>query len=161
MRHSTRRKPVTILLLMFGAVAAPLVLARASQPAVNEWCPVMTEEKADPTITTVHRGKTVAFCCDTCLKKFLANPAKYEGRLPQFATPMSTTPRARMYTARNRVTGKRARQLSPMHTDTITIMPQLLRATNVNRCSAVCTRQSYTSRWRDCRWPCWASLFGQ
>jgi uncharacterized membrane protein/YHS domain-containing protein len=92
MRHSTRRKPVTILLLMFGAAAAPLSLVRASQPAVNEWCPVMTEEKADPTITTVHRGKTVAFCCDTCLKKFLANPAKYEGRLPQFATVEAAAP---------------------------------------------------------------------
>ena len=52
----------------------------------------MTEEKADPGITTVHRGKTVAFCCDTCLKKFLANPAKYEGRLPQFAADLTSVP---------------------------------------------------------------------
>jgi hypothetical protein len=52
----------------------------------------MTEEKADPTITTVHRGKTVAFCCDTCLKKFMGDPAKYEGRLPQFVAVEAAAP---------------------------------------------------------------------
>lgn len=66
-------------------------LATQADTTLNEWCPVMTEEEADPAITTVHRGQTIAFCCDTCLKKFLANPAKYEGRLPQFATPPAST----------------------------------------------------------------------
>jgi uncharacterized membrane protein/YHS domain-containing protein len=48
----------------------------------------MTEEKADPKITTEYRGKTVAFCCDRCLAKFRADPEKYLGRLPQFADPV-------------------------------------------------------------------------
>ena len=62
-------------------------LASASPPSTirNEWCPVMAEEKVDPTFTLNYRGKVVAFCCDMCVKKFQANPEKYEGRLPQFA----------------------------------------------------------------------------
>lgn len=83
------------LLICPAAIVSAIGFAALATPpeaALNEWCPVMTEEKVDPAITTVHRGKTVGFCCDTCLKKFLANPAKYEVRLPQFAEP--STPAA-------------------------------------------------------------------
>lgn len=52
---------------------------------LNEWCPVMPEEKADPEITTTYLGKTVAFCCDMCWKKFRADPERYLARLPQFS----------------------------------------------------------------------------
>lgn len=52
---------------------------------LNEWCPVMPEEKADPEITTTYLGKTVAFCCDMCWKKFRGNPERYLARLPQFS----------------------------------------------------------------------------
>ncbi len=74
-----------------GRIAAWAVLLCASAaPAVhaqplNERCPVMTEEPVDPAITVVYQGKPVAFCCDTCLEKFKANPDKYLARLPQFA----------------------------------------------------------------------------
>ncbi len=76
-----------------AAIFSAIGLAALATPrvaALNEWCPVMTEEKSDPAITTVYGGTTVAFCCDTCLKKFVANPARYEGRLPQFAESSTT-----------------------------------------------------------------------
>ncbi len=72
---------VAAITLAVGGAA----FALPPQAALNEWCPVMTEEKIDPDITLEYRGKTVAFCCDMCIKKFRANPAKYESRLPQFA----------------------------------------------------------------------------
>ncbi len=70
---------------LLGAIAVAAIPAGASQPVINEWCPVMTEEKADPGITTEYKGKTIAFCCDRCLAKFQVDPEKYVGRLPQFA----------------------------------------------------------------------------
>ncbi len=48
-------------------------------------CPVMSFEEADPAITIQYLGKKVAFCCDTCEKKFLANPERYVGRLAAFS----------------------------------------------------------------------------
>jgi len=56
-----------------------------AQAPVNKMCPVMTLEEADPSITTVYRGKTIAFCCDNCLKKFRANPDQYADRLAVFS----------------------------------------------------------------------------
>lgn len=73
------------------AVISAAAIATPPQTALNEWCPVMTDEKIDPEITVEHRGETVAFCCDMCVKKFLANPAKYESRLPQFAKVANAT----------------------------------------------------------------------
>lgn len=73
--------------LVMGAVA----FAAPSETVLNEWCPVMTDEKIDPAITVEYRGKTIAFCCDMCVKKFQTNPAKYESRLPQFAKAENAT----------------------------------------------------------------------
>jgi uncharacterized membrane protein/YHS domain-containing protein len=77
---------------ILGSVALIIVAAPAlaSDHPINEWCPVLTDQKADPEITTVYRGKTVAFCCDRCRAKFLADPEKYAGRLPQFADSPAT-----------------------------------------------------------------------
>ncbi len=76
------RLPATAFL---GAVAwfGPQPVA-ASDPELNEWCPVMTEERAHPEITTEYQGKRVAFCCPKCLAKFTSNPEKYLPLLPQF-----------------------------------------------------------------------------
>lgn len=82
-RRLQRNMPSLAFLL--GAIAVAAMPAGASQPVINEWCPVMTEEKADPGITTEYNGKTIAFCCDRCLAKFQVDPEKYVGRLPQFA----------------------------------------------------------------------------
>ena len=53
----------------------------AAQPAPNKFCPVMTEEEADSSITTTYMGRKIAFCCDNCLAKFQANPERYFSRL--------------------------------------------------------------------------------
>lgn len=57
-----------------------------TRPTLNRYCPVMTEEEADPNITTVYKGRTIAFCCDNCLAKFKANPVRYFDRLASSGT---------------------------------------------------------------------------
>ncbi len=64
--------------LAWLAGGSRLVLAQAP---INKFCPMMTLEEVDPAITAQFRGQTVAFCCDTCLKKFQANPERYAGSL--------------------------------------------------------------------------------
>jgi uncharacterized membrane protein/YHS domain-containing protein len=76
------RSFVVLLAVTYLAVDAQKLAA--AQP-INEFCPVLTEEKADPKITTTYKGKVVAFCCDRCLAKFEADPERYADRLPQFA----------------------------------------------------------------------------
>ncbi len=66
------------IVLGFG-VQAP---CPAAEPPPNEMCPVMQEEKADPAITVSYKGRTIAFCCDKCVRKFNADPEKYVARLP-------------------------------------------------------------------------------
>ena len=70
--------------LPMAIVALAPLSAQAQE--INKICPVMTEEEVDPEMTITFRGKTVAFCCDTCIKKFRANPDRYLPRLPQFAS---------------------------------------------------------------------------
>ncbi len=72
-------------------VAGSTAIARAQGNNLNEWCPVMKDEKIDPAMTVEYRGKTVAFCCDTCVKKFKANPAKYEKTPSPVAGAVSAT----------------------------------------------------------------------
>lgn len=50
---------------------------------VNEFCPVMTEEKASPEFTTSFEDQVIGFCCDKCLSKFQANPSRYAARVAQ------------------------------------------------------------------------------
>lgn len=59
--------------------------ASALAVGINERCPVMTDEQADPEITTIYKGKTVAFCCSHCVSKFKLDPERYLANLPQFA----------------------------------------------------------------------------
>jgi YHS domain-containing protein len=51
-----------------------------SNKPVNTICPVSKEE-ADPEVTYTYNGKTYALCCNSCLKKFKADPEKYISRL--------------------------------------------------------------------------------
>jgi hypothetical protein len=37
---------------------------------VNSMCVMNPDGKVDPSVTTVHDGKTVAFCCSQCRGKF-------------------------------------------------------------------------------------------
>ena len=43
---------------------------------VNKVC-IVSHEEIDPKISAEYKGKTYAFCCNTCLKKFKKDPAKY------------------------------------------------------------------------------------
>lgn len=76
---------LSVLLVGFG-----IDLAVAEETSLNIMCPVMTGEEADPNITVEYRGKRVALCCKTCMRKFQANPEKYLHLLPQFASVAST-----------------------------------------------------------------------
>jgi uncharacterized membrane protein/YHS domain-containing protein len=65
--------PVTILLL----AGLPL---RAAEP-INAMCPVTPEELAETSITTEYHGKTIGFCCKSCLRKFNQDPIAYVDQL--------------------------------------------------------------------------------
>jgi len=75
----------TCVLLVHAAVTLMTERVSGQQQILNEWCPVMTDEKADPAFTITYQGKEIRFCCDRCIAKFRANPNKYLDRLPQFA----------------------------------------------------------------------------
>ncbi len=47
---------------------------------VNTVCPVSGKD-AKPSVTSKHKGKDVAFCCNNCKGKFDADPAKFEGKI--------------------------------------------------------------------------------
>jgi YHS domain-containing protein len=51
-------------------------VTKGTHKPVNSLC-LVSGEKVDPKITADYKGKTYAFCCKTCLKKFTKNPDKY------------------------------------------------------------------------------------
>lgn len=72
-----------VIFALSAMVLAGAGKVRAGEP-INSMCPVLTQEEADPAITTQYQGKTIAFCCDHCRKKFQADPEKYASRLAAF-----------------------------------------------------------------------------
>jgi len=50
--------------------AAPATGNRPGIKAVNTTCPIVDADGADEDVTAEWRGKTIAFCCPTCLRKF-------------------------------------------------------------------------------------------
>ncbi len=60
------------------------------QPAIGTWatCAVSGEvfQVDDETDFHVHEGRTYAFCCGGCRKKFKKNPAKYAPATPAKST---------------------------------------------------------------------------
>lgn len=73
--NSMRAWVVLAAILMTSANVA------AQSPPINTECPVMEGEPIDPAITTVYKGRTIAFCCDRCLERFPRNPEKYAARI--------------------------------------------------------------------------------
>ena len=70
-------------------VVATLALCIAAAPAdkpakkddakskpINAKCPIQGED-IDPKVTTTYKGKTVAFCCESCIDDFKKDPEKY------------------------------------------------------------------------------------
>jgi uncharacterized membrane protein/YHS domain-containing protein len=82
-RLGTDRRTAEFLAWCFVALLTVGAAAQqpATRPAINQFCPVQTDQKADPSITTVYQGHTIAFCCTRCRKKFEANPEKYVSNL--------------------------------------------------------------------------------
>ena len=69
-----------MLLAAMAAATEP-----ASAPQANTVCPVMAGNAVDRDVHVDYRGKRVYFCCADCKAAFLAEPAKYLAKLPQFA----------------------------------------------------------------------------
>jgi YHS domain-containing protein len=83
--------PLAFVCLILGLcvasapAAAPAAADKSDKPAkkedakakpINAKCPVEHED-IDPEITTTYKGKTVAFCCESCIKDFKKDPEKY------------------------------------------------------------------------------------
>jgi hypothetical protein len=61
--------------------------------AVNAECPVMLGKPVDAAIVVEHEGRRIAFCCERCRSKFLADPSKYLKNLPpQAMAPVAPGP---------------------------------------------------------------------
>jgi YHS domain-containing protein len=48
----------------------------AKNKPINAKCPVQGED-IDPKVTTAYKGKTIAFCCESCIDDFKKDPEKY------------------------------------------------------------------------------------
>ncbi len=74
---------------MAAGLAFALVTAVAPPaegvPLANQDCPVLPHEPAESEFVTVYKGRTIHFCCSTCVADFKKDPRRYLGRLPQFA----------------------------------------------------------------------------
>lgn len=58
--------------------------APTDNAAMQTICPVSGEElgsMGDPVIV-MHEGKEIKLCCDSCVPKFNADPAKFAAKLP-------------------------------------------------------------------------------
>ncbi|MBU1074184.1 YHS domain-containing protein [bacterium] len=49
---------------------------------VNTTCPVTPGEAVDESITVEYEGRSLAFCCQRCRQKFIADPERYAANLP-------------------------------------------------------------------------------
>ena len=74
------------VILLAGGIRPDAQAADAVGPesVTNEYCPVLTDRKANPEIFSDYEGKRVYFCCQACKTEFGENPEKYLGPLPQF-----------------------------------------------------------------------------
>ncbi len=72
----TRSKKIFLI----GALMLFMTLIQAAEP-INAMCPVTPEEPAEASITTEYLGKTIGFCCKSCLRKFNKDPQAYVDRL--------------------------------------------------------------------------------
>ena len=61
-------------------VAATEAVATVEQTT----CPVMDGNPINKALFVEYEGKKVYFCCKGCEEKFLADPAQYIAKLPQF-----------------------------------------------------------------------------
>ncbi len=69
--------------LLLSACAATTGPSGATKPYPKTTCVVSGNALGSmgPVITKVYQGQEVKFCCQPCVKKFDANPAKYLEKL--------------------------------------------------------------------------------
>jgi YHS domain-containing protein len=53
-----------------------------AEKSLNTACPV-SDEESDPEVTFTHEGRTIAFCCEGCIKEFKKEPAKFVAKLEE------------------------------------------------------------------------------
>ncbi len=54
----------------------------AENGAINQFCPIQTENKIDPKGKTyTYNGKIIGFCCPDCIDDFKKDPEKYMAKL--------------------------------------------------------------------------------
>ncbi len=73
--------------LVFSTSLAGHTVDADPSAMTNQMCPVMPDETAEDSWTTVYRGRLVRFCCNNCIDRFRRNPEKFLSELPQFAEP--------------------------------------------------------------------------
>jgi uncharacterized membrane protein/YHS domain-containing protein len=61
----------------------------ATEP-INTIYPVTIDEAVEAGITTMYQGKTIGFCCKSCLRKFNKNPQAYLENLDMETTPVES-----------------------------------------------------------------------
>ncbi len=67
-------------MLFIGSIALADKPAEAKGTPINKKCPVEGED-IDASVTTVHDGKTIGFCCKSCIAKFNKDPGTYLKKL--------------------------------------------------------------------------------
>ena len=50
-------------------------LAQVLPAGANKLCPILTEEKVNPSLYVEYQGKKIYVCCKKCLKRVQENPA--------------------------------------------------------------------------------------
>jgi YHS domain-containing protein len=63
-------------LVATGSATAQASAGSTSSTVVNTMCPVMGNP-VDTAVTTEWQGKTYAFCCPSCIKRFTKNPERW------------------------------------------------------------------------------------
>ena len=61
-------------------------------PSANPTCPVLLGEAALAEFHTEYQGRTIYFCCESCVEKFRANPSAYLANLPTPAPEVKPIP---------------------------------------------------------------------
>lgn len=64
-----------VLALFFAG--GPVARAEEAGNSAAEFCPVLTDEKIDPSIFTDYQGRRIFFCCIHCKQEFFENPPVY------------------------------------------------------------------------------------
>lgn len=80
---------ISFILVLCSMMLAQILVAQNGEELINEYCPVMPDEKASPSITVEYEGKTVNLCCKMCRRMFTENPEEYLDQLPQFVAAMT------------------------------------------------------------------------